>query len=329
MTLEQRIKQALILCDELWFEAGMVTLDVAEHFVMGPMWHPPHDLTDERIDMHRRAAKKGTPFVFRIGPEPAYGVPAPPEAMRTLGGGPRQRGFVGEFHQLLGRTKLIQQPWVHLGVTHPAADENIAAVEKQLKSFDFAYQREAPKLSKNHLLDGNLKSSLNHDLAVTAVTGLPAMIDRLHSRMLAYKAKNATANDDSFVPGAEALSLWIPDFTNRPWHDLIALHDHDAIGAFRAKLLDAEAEVAGLKGTKRKLALKEIGMREVTSALRKRFPTLREAALDVALDAVSGVVLGPAGALTTAVKDVAALRNAQSEWTAVYLSLRSRGAGGR
>lgn len=326
MTLEQRIKQAMILCDELWFEAGMVTLDVAEHFVMGPMWHSPRDLTQERIEMHRKAAKKGTPFVFRIGPEPAYGVPAPPEAMRTLGGGPRQRGFVGEFHQLLNHTKLIEQPWVSLGVVNPPAESAVAALEKQLGSFDFLHQHDAPKLSKNHLLDNSLKTSLNHDLAVAAVHGMPAMVDRLHSRMLAYKAKCAARDGDDSIPGAEALSLWIPDFTNKPWHDLIALHDHEAIGTFRAKLLEAEAEVAGLKGTKRKLALKDIGLREITDALRKRFPTLREAALDVALDAVSGVVLGPAGALTTAVKDVAALRNAQSEWTAVYLSLRSRGS---
>lgn len=246
--------------------------------------------------------------------------------MRTLGGGPRQRGFVGEFHQLLARTKLVDQPWIRLGLVDPAASPTVTALEKQLGSFDFSHQHDAPKLSKNRLLDGNLKTSLNHDLAVAAVHDMPAMVDRLHSKMLAYKAQRAAKQIDASVPGAEALSLWIPDFSNKPWHDVIALHDHDAIGAFRAKLLEAETEVSGLKGATRTHALQEIGLREVTESLRKRFPTLREGAFDVALDVASGIVLGRAGALTTAVKDTAALRKAQSEWTAVYLSLRSRGS---
>jgi hypothetical protein len=322
MTLEQRIKQSVILCDELWFEAGMVTLDVAEHFVMGPMWHSPQGLTDERIAMHRKAARRGTPFSLAIGTEPAFGVPAPPEAMRTIGGGPRQRGFVGEYQQLLTRTRLVEQSWVNRGLVDPAAEERVKALETELSRFDTIYAREAPKLSKNHLLDGNLKSSLNHDLAVSAVHGAPAMIDQLHGRMLAFKVKHAQASANG-VSGADALSLWVPDFSSRPWHDVIALHDHDAIGKFREKLAEAEAETAGLTGRARERALAEIGLRETTEALRRRFPSVKRRALDVALEAFAGLVFGRLAVVASAAKELTEARQAETAWTAVYLALRS------
>jgi hypothetical protein len=58
-----------------------------------------------------------------------------------------------------------------------------------------------------------------------------------------------------------------------PWKDIVALHDHDAIGAFREKLIEAEDSVAGLPGTERPNALKDFGIEELLKRVRELMPS--------------------------------------------------------
>ena len=247
--------------------------------------------------------------------------------MRTIGGGPLQRGFIAEYEQMLIRSKLVVQPWVHVGLPQPDAAQQADTIKRAWDSFDSAYKRDSPRLSKNNLLDGVLKKGLNHDLATAEVLGMPATVDRLHKPMLKFKTTKLEASggeDEAEPPGTEALTVWIPDFSDRPWHDIIALHDHDAIGAFRAKLVEAELEIAPLRGRDRRTALAQVGLRETTEALRRRFPRLRRRAVEVLFEAIGGIALGRLGVLATATRQAAEARRAQQEWAAVYLALTQR-----
>jgi hypothetical protein len=63
---------------------------------------------------------------------------------------------------------------------------------------------------------------------------LPVMLDALHAPILQWRAERAADTQRAEpIPGAEALHLWAPN-------------DHDAIGEFRQKLVEAESTVAGL-----------------------------------------------------------------------------------
>lgn len=321
LDLESRIKQMAILADELYFEPGLLTVHVTEGLV-APFLHSPEGLTEADIRKQREAAKEGEPFALYIGAQPAEAVPAPPEAMRPIGGGPLQSAFIAEYHLLAKEAGLLDLPWVNFGSVDPAHRAEIDEAVREQDQLDF-FDRSAPTLSENSLLDGRLKKDLNHDLVVSAGIGMPAMVDALHQPMLVHKAARAQAQFEAMnYPGEQALSVWVPDFTSLPWKDVIALHDHNAIGAFREKLSEAEEEVSHLGPAERPIALAQFGITQLVEEMKKLVPTARGLAVDVALDATVGLLsLGLASTAVTATRGIAELQKAQTEWTAVYLSL--------
>jgi hypothetical protein len=64
-------------------------------------------------------------------------------------------------------------------------------------------------------------------------------------------------------------------------------------------------------------------LRETTEALRRRFPSVKRRALDVALEAFAGLVFGRLAVVASAAKELTEARQAETAWTAVYLALRS------
>jgi hypothetical protein len=70
--------------------------------------------------------------------------------------------------------------------------------------------------------------------------------------------------------------------------------------------------------------LSQIGLREVTEALGKRFPGVKRSGVSIAFEAVSGLLLGRLSLLASATKEIAEARKAHSEWTAVYLALAEK-----
>jgi hypothetical protein len=323
LDLESRIKLMALLAEELWFEPGMVTVDVTENMVFGPVYHPQADLDEADIRRRRSAAKKGSAFQILIGQQPAPGIPAPPEAMRPMGGGELQHAFVAEYHLLLAESGLSDVPWVSMGSLEPEGRAAVKARAAEQDREDWALRSDAPQLSDNNLLDSTLKKDLNHDLAFSALTGMPVAVDNFHRPMFEWKAADADPNIRSeSPPGSDALLAWVPDFSQLPWNEIIALHDHDAIGAFRGKLIEAEEKVAQVAEADRAAALAQFGIAELSDALRARFPTLLRVSRGVALDLFMGLALGRLGAIGTVAKGIATTRKAHDEWVAVLLALQ-------
>src|SRR5207237_7549646 len=106
-----------------------------------------------------------------------------------------------------------------------------------------------PRLSGNRFLDDRLKQDLNLDLALAGLMGIPAAVDDLRRPVLEQKttAENSPHRGER-TPGVLALYALAPNFTDLPWPDIIALHDDDAIGAFRAKMVEFESEVEDRPG---------------------------------------------------------------------------------
>jgi hypothetical protein len=286
-----------------------------------PIWHPP-PLDLEDIERREKAAAKGAPSGLWIGVQPEQGVPAPPEAMHQIGGGVLEKAFVAQYHRLLGESGLADAPWAHTGVLPDEAHQRAVADARREDARD-RHDRAAPRLSENSLLDGVLKEGLNLDLVTGAGLGMAVAIDELHVLMLEHKARRVTGVASSDLPGAEALTIWIPDFTAVPWNEIIELHDHDAIGAFRAKLAEAEEEASNATPEERKAVLAQIGLRESALALEKYFPSLKGSAFSIGLDlAVGFTPLAPLSAAVTATREIAELQRAHGEWVSIYLSLQ-------
>jgi hypothetical protein len=166
------------------------------------------------------------------------------------------------------------------------------------------------------------------DLARGAVMGTPVAVDELHAPMLEHKTVGGHSQfEGADVPGSSALAAWVPAFHTVPWKDIVALHDHDAIGTFREKLIEAEETVPDLPESERRDALKEFEIDELAKKVRELVPTRGRVAVEVgtglAIDLLS-VAMPFLGTAAAGLKGLAELQRQQLEWTAVLLTLKDK-----
>jgi hypothetical protein len=324
LDLAARVKEMAILAEELVFEPGCLDVNVTDDG-LSSWWLPPGTLTDEEI-RKRRSSPKGERFFFGIGAQKGPGQPAEAPTHAVIDGALRQ-GFFAEFDLSIREWGLEDVGWVSLG----SIPDDAEAAAKQVAGEEDRREwpgRDGPTLSDYDFLDNRLKKDLNLDLARGAVMGTPVAVDELHAPMLEYKTGAGPSQFEGMdVPGASALRSWVPAFHTVPWKDIVALHDHDAIGAFREKLIEAEEAVAGLPEPERLVALKDFGLDELIKKLREHIRTPRGVAAEIggslALDLLSvGVPL--LGTAAAGLKGLAELQHQQLEWTAVLLTLRGR-----
>lgn len=321
--LEERIKQTALLADELFFEAGALDVSVGDNG-MASFRHPPRSLTHDEMRKRGREVKKGAPFHLSVAPETTPGVPAT-SGFRTIIGGPLEHAFFVEYETLLHDWGVADVPWMRLA--RPKAEvaqqvKELARAADRQERFD----RNAPRIAENKWLDRQIKKDLNLDLAAGAVMEIPVAVDEAHYPMLTYKAEPA-APEAGATPGARALEVWVPNFSRVPWPDVIALHDHDAVGAFRERLIEAEENVAVLPESEQREALQDLQVEALARKLIELMPDYEKLALDLGrgllLDAISSVI-PLAGTIGDAATGLAEVRKQQSEWTAVLLTLHAR-----
>jgi hypothetical protein len=237
LDMEARVKQMAVLSDELLFEPGLLDVTISD----SGSWDvhiPISQLSEEDVRKRREAVRAGEPVGFFIGQEAVPGQPAPPESMHQMIGGKLARSFVAEYHLLAKESGLEEQPWVHFGVPNPELELVAKDVTRGLERNAFFEKRQMPAWSGNAWLDDYLRKGLNIDIGRGAALEVPVMLDQLHAPILQWRAEHADAEQRAEpVPGAEALHLWAPNFTELEWRHIISLHDHDAIGEFREKLV--------------------------------------------------------------------------------------------
>jgi hypothetical protein len=156
--------------------------------------------------------------------------------------------------------------------------------------------------------------------------GVPAAIDDHRRPVLQEKsASSASSHRGHRTPGAVALYALAPDFTELPWNDVIALHDDDAIGAFRAKMVEFESAVADRPETEWSDAIKDLGLDAAIQKANERIDRPAAIATEVAVDLIAGLFPIVSQA-TTLAKGIARAQNAHeertTEWTAVLTALR-------
>lgn len=323
LDLTGRVKEMALLAEELFFEPGFLDVNVTEHG-LSSWWLPPGTLTEEEI-RNRRTAQRGGRFFVGFAAQEGPGLPAEAPTHAVVDG-PLQQGFFAEYELSLREWGLEDVGWVNLGGIPEEAD---AAANEIARAEDRAEWpgRDLPKLSENDFLDGRLKQDLNLDLARGAVMRTPVVVDELHGPMLEHKTQSRSRFEGREVPGSSALKAWVPAFHAVPWKDIVALHDHDAIGAFRAKLIEVEDAVVDLPEQDRPAALKDIGLDELAKKVRELIPTRGRVAVEVGTNLLLDLLSTGVPFLGTGVaglKGIAELQRQQTEWTAILLSLRER-----
>jgi hypothetical protein len=322
LDVESRVKEMALLSEELLFEPGVLDVSVADTGLMS-FWHPPGTWDEVHLRQRREGAQKGQPFYLGMARQAGPGQPAEAPTHAVISG-PLEHGFLAEFEFSLSEWGLEGLPWARtvwpLEHAQQVANEIVSA--ERLKPWA---NRGSPDLSDNSFLDDRLKEDLTRDLAWGSAMGLPVAVDELHGPMLEFKASQEESHVESRdAPGSAALRVWVPDFSQLPWPDVIALHDHDAIGAFREKMLEAERGLVGVPEEARETVLRDFFLTELADKLSDLMPSPSKVGLEIGggllFDAVSSVI-PLVGTLASATRAVAEYQREQARWTAVLVAL--------
>ena len=306
LDIESRVKQMALLSDELWFERGIVEVMQGQSGIIWETWAPPEQFSEDRVRRRREAPQGAHP-------------PALP-----LTGGSIVRSYVAEYHLLVEKAGLGNVSWVQWPLGPPDDDSAVALMTADFDSWDPLFSRAFPTADERELFGGHLRKSLNRDLVMSAAYAIPAMIGELYRPILEVRTGTAQKGiEGGAIVGTEALQLWAPNFTDLPWKRIIELHDHEAIGEFRAKIAEAEEQCANLSGEDRALALKDIGYQAALQKAGRLTPGWVDIGVDVAAGALIDIVPW-GGTIYSATTGIAKVRREQSDWTAVLLTLNQQ-----
>jgi hypothetical protein len=180
LDLKSRVKQSLILFDELLFQAGEY------HCIVGPKgiiqgFKSHQKIGDEQKSLQlEEDEKEADHFWLRVRTTDAQ----PSESFTTIIDSPLERRFRSQFHTLVSEMK----------------ENGIDSVELRYYEFPDNVKNEIATLAKTELeelefdtdnifLKDRIIQNLNNDLLLMSLLKLPATIDALHAPLVLQKAK--------------------------------------------------------------------------------------------------------------------------------------------
>lgn len=317
LALYDRVKQASLLYDMLWFEAGIYQASIGETGSC-EMWIPPSDITESMLADSWEPTGGDHYFGFSLTENGTY--------YPLISGGVERR-FRSEFHSILKELEAYHLPWLRFN-TFGLTDQGKQFLSRLERDDQLMVQEAFPAASS--FLRDNIRKNLNHDLLLAAGLETPASIDPLYAPLFHAKAKYTEGlhAESGFV----ALNVAVPNMKTLSWETVISVREDPAAIALRGKLVQLEefARAAIPEGAIPEIAsfVSQLLLDEISAELAGRWPSLTKVAVDVCLDFAFGSLLGPASSIATGVRDFIELQNVSLSWVTAFLRLRKSGAQG-
>jgi len=310
--LERRMKQAVLLYDNLVFESGLYKAWIGPNGAV-QSWVPPDQLTEEMLQ--EPVTPQGEKHFIKFGGT-------------TILDQPTQRAFGAQFHTLVNEFGGSELPWITLQSLEPV--DRFKEVGERLASRDIR--------NKGIIIEGATRivrevmlKNMNRDMMLASFLGAAVSMDPLHGPILAQDVAIKTGLSPEV--GFLALEAVLPDFSMLPWSEVLDLRKHPAVTAFRRKMVQVETRARdclpdGSIGDLRK-EIKELVLDESlceVERLRPRLGTaLTGAAADFALELLLPVPAQGVGALVGAAQlavDLLEWDKYRKSWIVVLQRLR-------
>jgi hypothetical protein len=314
LSLEQRVKQALILYDRIVFESGLYV------GLMGP---------DGAFDFHVPAHMRDTQSrSTSLGRQPDLGFSVwiqpggPGTAPQQVIASSTEYSITAEFDGFI--RKLVEEFGVE-GVE--VSDTHISQNGKgRAKRLATSYLRSADAVlpEGSDFSQSRIVQNLFQDLLVASALGYAMGIDSLHAPILNRLVR--TEGGLLHATGFSALEFQVPNAASLSWEQIADLRKDSAIVNFRQKLLRVEHKVreALPDGSEAEVQL-EIGKilnKELIKEVQARMaPTGWKLARGVVAQ-IAGGLIQPIGTIQTAYsvgKDVVDSIKEQRSWLAVLM----------
>jgi hypothetical protein len=228
-----RAKEAVVLYDRVVFEAGLFEIAITETGSFAN-WRSPDDLTEEELARSRQLPEPGTAFSVMMGKEPARGVPAPPEAMRPVLGGPLSRSYVAEWHSgVIDELRELNPEWAAYAVLWDQG-EPMVELRQPIRETRRAIAEATREINMDAYIKRFAQEALARDAVVAAQMGAAFSVTSLFEPLLAGTGAELAPT------GRVALDILVPDVGNLPWQAVAEYREHPGSEDARGKLHDFE-----------------------------------------------------------------------------------------
>lgn len=316
-----RAKEAVVLFDEVIFEAGLFEIQMVEAGSFSN-WRPPESITPEDLVNSRKLHEPGTGFQLSVGVQSARGVPASPEAMRPFLGGEIISSYAAEWHtDVIEELLKLSPDWAKYVVIDDNG-EVIQELKEPIRAAERAVLSTADQIAMEPWTKNFAAKALARDSVVAADMGAAFSVTSLFEPLVL----GIDAEPD--LSGRTALGILVPDVGQLPWEAVAEYREHAGSEDARGKLREFE-ERAFAAGQDDPLEFQAALFRSIADDLFAAVKDLqgsvvKDLAAEGAKTAISfipavGPVLGPGASLVQAVGEH---MQEQRTWYAALMKLR-------
>jgi hypothetical protein len=228
-----RAKEAVVLYDEVIFEAGLFEVQMLDGGSFSN-WRTPASLTPEDLAESRKLHEPGTAFQLSVGKQPEQGVPAPPEEMRAVLGGPIVKSYAAEWHSdAIEELRKLNPEWAAYVVLDDSGEE-IRSLSRPIGDAQRAALEVAREVGMDPWTGAFAASALARDATVAASMGAAFSVTSLFEPLVS----GLGAEPDP--AGRSVLGLLIPDVGTLPWEAVAEYREHAGSEEARGKLREYE-----------------------------------------------------------------------------------------
>lgn len=318
-----RAKEAVVLYDEVIFEAGFFDIRMVEDALSISAWHPPGALAVGDVAEYRRPPEPGAGLELIVGEPPAAGSHSPRKVMRSLIKGKITTRYVAEWHSdVIEQMERLAPEWAKI-VTLNDDRGDLKRLEEPIDAAKRSILDSAQEVEMDPPTQEFVAAALARDSVVAAELEAAFSVTSLFEPFVL--GGDATADPS----GRTALGILVPEVGGLPWETVAEYREHPGSEDARGKLREFE-ERALAAGPDDPLEFQAEVFRSITHDLFEAVKDLRgSVAKDLAAEAaktgvsfipVIGPLLGPGASLAQAIGEY---MHEERTWYAALMKLRN------
>jgi len=317
-----RAKEAVVLYDEVIFEAGFFDITMVEEALSISAWHPPGSLAAGELAEYRKPPEPGAGLTLSVGDPPAEGKDSSPEDMRSLYSGAITTRYVAEWHTgVVEQLEKLDPEWVRTVVLND--DEgDIESLKEPIEAAESSVLDSAEEVKMDSPTKAFVAAALARDSVVAAD------MEAAYSVTSLFEPFVLGAGTDAGPSGRTALGILVPEVGKLPWETVAEYREHPGSEDARGKLQEFEVRALAA-GRDDPLEFQAEVFRSITDDLFAAVNDLRgNVVKDLAAEAaktgvsfipVIGPLLGPGASLAQAIGEY---MHEERTWYAALMKLR-------
>jgi hypothetical protein len=302
LDLIAKIKQSILLYDNLHFDAGAYTISCGDNGSFD-WWYPPDQINTINLDVPETTS---TGFYVNMQPEP-NGKP-----FGVINHSDNSKNYVVSFQKLILNMGLIDEKFINFGIHEltPSGKQRLTKAIWNTSNYkDFI---EGTTFCKKKILD-----NFHYSLLCSETIDTPIMIDDLHKKLIEEMNLNIIRAADLRIEVLERinklLKFNIPDFSLLSMDELLDLRKDRLFNNFREHLLKIHELLINNDNYYENSEIEGLFMKDLMEEAKEFAPSDKKIALNGAVLLLGFLpYIGNATSLASYLKEVNSLQSFQN-----------------